>query len=227
MSRNKVFASIFYLHPYPLSDRHLSYERMIPLSPPQANKIEPGFVCFFFYRLKAIRNHRLPFLLTNKHSLPFPFSIPPKFTCLSADKREHMTEKGKCLYYLYRKLNGQKKNPCFIVFSFRRLHKGFTTVDFPEEYARMRWRKASFGGEQVQYRITKSIRLQKNTREQKSGRFRKRFSAKLRFALVFFSAFQFGTTAYACLAERSDATCHRQAHAVVSTVILSMCSPSD
>ena len=102
-----------------------------------------------------------------------------------------MTEKGKCLYYLYGKLNGQKKNPCFIVFSFRRLHKGFTTVYFTEEYARMRWRKASFGGEQAQYRITKSIRLQKNTRERKSGRFRKRFSAKLRFALVFRSAFQF------------------------------------
>ena len=34
MSRIKVFASIFCLHPYPLSDRRLSYERMIPLSPP-------------------------------------------------------------------------------------------------------------------------------------------------------------------------------------------------
>ena len=67
----------------------------------------------------------------------------------------------------------------------------------------------------------------KTTRERKSGRFCKRFSAKLRFALAFRSAFQFGTTACACLAERSDATCHRQAHAVVSTVILSMCSPSD
>ena len=32
MSRIKVFASIFYLHPYPLSDRRLPYERMIPLS---------------------------------------------------------------------------------------------------------------------------------------------------------------------------------------------------
>ena len=114
MSRIKAFASIFYLYPYPLSDRRLSYERMIPLSPPQANKIEPGFVCFFFYRPKA--NHGLPFLLTNKHSLPFPFSIPPKFTCLSAGKREHMTEKGKYLYYLYGKLNEQKKNPCFSVF---------------------------------------------------------------------------------------------------------------
>ena len=30
-----------------------------------------------------------------------------------------------------------------------------------------------------------------NTRERKSGRFRKRFSAKLRFALVFRSAFRF------------------------------------
>ena len=33
--------------------------------------------------------------------------------------------------------------------------------------------------------------LRKNTRERKSGRFRKRFSAKLRFALAFRSAFQF------------------------------------
>ena len=35
MSRIKVFASTLCLNPYPLSDRHLSYERMIPLSPPK------------------------------------------------------------------------------------------------------------------------------------------------------------------------------------------------
>ena len=58
--------------------------------------------------------------------------------------------------------------------------------------------------------------LRKNTRARKSGRFRKRFSAKLRFALVFRSAFLVCVTACACLAERSDATCHRQAHAVVA-----------
>ena len=44
-------------------------------------------------------------------------------------------------------------------------------------------------------RITSTIPyeavLRKNTRERKSGEFRKRFSAKLRFALVFRSAFQF------------------------------------
>ena len=41
------------------------------------------------------------------------------------------------------------------------------------------------------YDIYKEAALMKNTRERKSGRFRKRFSAKLRFALAFRSAFWF------------------------------------
>ena len=41
------------------------------------------------------------------------------------------------------------------------------------------------------YDIYKEAALRKNTRERKSGRFRKRFSAKLRFALAFRSAFWF------------------------------------
>ena len=46
--------------------------------------------------------------------------------------------------------------------------------------------------------------LRKNTRERKSGRFRKRFSAKLRFALVFRLAFQFALRRV--LVWRSEAT---------------------
>ena len=91
--------------------------------------------------------------------LPFPLSIPPKFDCLSAGKREHMTVKGMCLYYLYGKVSGQKKNPCFSVLSFRRLRKDFTTVYFPEEYATICPRKASFGGLQTQHRMTYTKRL--------------------------------------------------------------------
>ena len=41
------------------------------------------------------------------------------------------------------------------------------------------------------YDIYKKAVLRETTRERKSGEFRKRFSAKLRFALVFRSAFQF------------------------------------
>ena len=63
MSRIKAFASTLCLNPYPLSDRRLSYERMIPLSPPQANKVEPVFVCFLLYHLKAIRGLRTAFFI--------------------------------------------------------------------------------------------------------------------------------------------------------------------
>ena len=41
------------------------------------------------------------------------------------------------------------------------------------------------------YDKVKRLQKKENTRERKSGEFRKRFSAKLRFALVFRSAFQF------------------------------------
>ena len=57
------------------------------------------------------------------------------------------------------------------------------------------------------YDKVKRLQKKENTRERKSGEFRKRFSAKLRFALVFRSAFLVRVTACACLAERSDATC--------------------
>ncbi len=43
----------------------------------------------------------------------------------------------------------------------------------------------------IPYDIIKKAVLRKTTRERKSGRFRKRFSAKLRFALAFRSAFWF------------------------------------
>lgn len=46
--------------------------------------------------------------------------------------------------------------------------------------------------------------LRKTTRERKSGEFRKRFSAKLRFALVFRSAFYF--VLWRVLVWRSEAT---------------------
>lgn len=55
--------------------------------------------------------------------------------------------------------------------------------------------------------IQKGCIKEKLRESEKSGRFRKRFSAKLRFALVFRSAFLVCVTACACLAERSDATC--------------------
>ena len=91
----------------------------------------------------------------------------------------------------------------------------------------MRWRKASFGGEQAQYRIIKSIRLQKKYERAK----KRKISQAVQRETPLRSRFPFSllvcVAACACLAERSDATCHRQAHAVVSTVILSMCSPSD
>ena len=77
--------------------------------------------------------------------LPFHCILPPKFDCLSAGKREHMTVKGMCLYYLYGKVSGQKKNPCFSVLSFRLLRKDFAAVDFTEEYATICPRKAMFG----------------------------------------------------------------------------------
>ena len=67
----------------------------------------------------------------------------------------------------------------------------------------------------IPYDVIQKGCIKETTRERKSGRFRKRFSAKLRFALVFRSAV-YCVTACACLAERSDATCHRQAHAVVT-----------
>ena len=80
-----------------------------------------------------------------KYLLTFSLSIISKYDCLSAGKREHITVKGKHLYYLYGKVSGQKKNPCFGVLSFRHLRKDFATVYFPEEYARMSPRKTSFG----------------------------------------------------------------------------------
>ena len=70
----------------------------------------------------------------------------------------------------------------------------------------------------IPYDIIKKAVLRKTTRERKSGEFRKRFSAKLRFALAFRSACYF-VAACACKAERSDAPCHRQAHAMVTNYI--------
>ena len=43
----------------------------------------------------------------------------------------------------------------------------------------------------IPYKKNNEAVLRKNTSERKSGEFRKRFSAKLRFALAFRSAFQF------------------------------------
>ena len=56
--------------------------------------------------------------------------------------------------------------------------------------------------------IQKGCIKEKLRESEKSGRFRKRFSSKLRFALAFRSAV-YCVTASACLAERSYATCHR------------------
>lgn len=51
------------------------------------------------------------------------------------------------------------------------------------------------------YHKKNKAKSRKNTRERKSGRFRKRFSAKLLFALVFRSAFLVCVTACAYLGE--------------------------
>ena len=63
----------------------------------------------------------------------------------------------------------------------------------------------------------KKIRLYRGKirESEKAEDFASGSAAKLRFALVFRSAFLVCVTACACLAERSDATCHRQAHATV------------
>lgn len=71
----------------------------------------------------------------------------------------------------------------------------------------------------ISYDKVKRLQKRKNTGELKSGRFRKRFSAKLRFALAFrFALFFCGGV---CLSGRgvAEPTCHRQAHAMVTNYI--------
>ena len=64
-------------------------------------------------------------LLTNKYPLPFPLSIPPKFDCLSAGKREHMTEKGKHLYNLFGKRQRAKEKSLLYRLLIRTFTQGF------------------------------------------------------------------------------------------------------
>ena len=111
-----------------------------------------------------------------------------------------MTVKGKYLYYLYGKLNGQKKNPCFGLLSFRRLRNDFTTVYFPEEYARICPRKASFGGGQANYCNTKKATLRKKRESEKAEDFASgsaRNSASLSLSVQPYGF----VTACACLGE--------------------------
>ena len=72
---------------------------------------------------------------------------------------------------------------------YARILRPFTFPRSMRQYAHER--QASENNKQNTVSQKNKAISRKNTRERKSGRFRKRFSAKLRFALVFRSAFQF------------------------------------
>ena len=180
------------------------------LSPPQANKIEPGFVCFFFYHPKAIRNHGLPFLLTNKYPLPFPLSIPPKFDCLSAGKREHMSEKGKHLYNLFGKRQRAKEKSLL----YRLLIRTFTQEFYDRLLSRGVCDNMPTKGKlrritsTIPYNKNDEAVLRKNTRERKKRRISQAVQRETPLRSRFPLSLSVCVTACACLAERSDATCH-------------------
>ena len=74
--------------------------------------------------------------------------------------------------------------------------------------------KANTEVEKIQY-LNRHCNINENSEKAKSERLPKRISGQLRLPLAFILASQRVVQTCACLAERSDATCHRQAHATV------------
>ena len=87
---------------------------------------------------------------------------------------------------------------------YARILRPFTFPRSMRQYAHERQTSEDYK-QSIVSRKNKAV-SRKNTRERKSGRFRKRFSAKLRFALVFRSAFLVCVTACAWLRRREAPT---------------------
>ena len=125
------------------------------LSPPYANKVEPDFVCFFFYPLftgmkKGNRKYRVALFLTVRIfylltvSFYFHFLYLRKNICLSAGKERNISRiEVKINFNRYPKVNGKKENPCLNVCIVRTSEQGFYAVYFREDYGTMPNEKAN------------------------------------------------------------------------------------
>ena len=164
--------------------------------------------------------------------LPFPLSIPPKFTCLSAGKRKHRTVKGKYLYYLYGKRQRAKEKSLLYRLLIRTFTQGFYDRLLSRGVCDNMPTKGNVRRITSKTPYNKSNKaVKRKTREsEKAENFASgsaRNSASLSFSVQHFSLY-YGV----CLSGRgvAEPTCHRQAHAVVPNFkialqYLGVCNP--